>query len=72
MTFRKFTLIELLVVVAIIAILAAILLPALARSKRSARIVVCIGNNSQLGRAAMMYLDDNNNWRSTRHSKQCD
>ena len=59
---KNFTLIELLVVIVIIAILAAILLPALMRAKKSARIIVCVGNNSQMSRATIMYLDDNNSW----------
>jgi prepilin-type N-terminal cleavage/methylation domain-containing protein/prepilin-type processing-associated H-X9-DG protein len=54
-----FTLIELLVVVAIIAVIAAMLLPALARSRQSARRVHCVGNLRQLGIAAQLYWDDN-------------
>ena len=57
---RAFTLIELLVTVAIIAILAAVLLPALARSKTTAKRIKCVGNLHQLGLATQMYWDDNN------------
>jgi len=57
---RGFTLIELLVVIAIIALLMAILMPALQRVKKQARVVACQGNLKQWGVIFAMYADDNN------------
>jgi prepilin-type N-terminal cleavage/methylation domain-containing protein len=54
-----FSLIELLVVIAILAILAALLLPALSRSKASGRRADCLNNLRQLSLAIQLYAADN-------------
>ena len=51
---KGFTLIELLVVIGIIAILAALMLPAIARSKSIAQRAACISNQKQLQMAHMI------------------
>ncbi len=55
-----FTLIELLVVIAIIAILAAILFPVFTQAKKAAQPASCAANLGQIGRALILYQDDNN------------
>jgi prepilin-type N-terminal cleavage/methylation domain-containing protein len=55
---RGFTLIELLVVISIISILIAILLPALAKARTSARMVLEISNMRQVGIAILSYATD--------------
>jgi prepilin-type N-terminal cleavage/methylation domain-containing protein/prepilin-type processing-associated H-X9-DG protein len=56
-----FTLIELMVVVGIIGVLAALLLPAMSRSKSRAQAIMCMNNSRQLAFAWTMYASENNN-----------
>jgi prepilin-type N-terminal cleavage/methylation domain-containing protein/prepilin-type processing-associated H-X9-DG protein len=57
---RAFTLIELLVVIAIIALLMAIIIPALRYAKLQAQSIVCLANLNGLGKAWVLYAQDNN------------
>jgi prepilin-type N-terminal cleavage/methylation domain-containing protein/prepilin-type processing-associated H-X9-DG protein len=54
-----FTLIELLVVIVVVAIMAALLLPALAKTREQARGTGCRSNMKQLALAFLMYSEDN-------------
>jgi prepilin-type N-terminal cleavage/methylation domain-containing protein/prepilin-type processing-associated H-X9-DG protein len=58
----RFTLIELLVVIAIIAILAAMLLPALGKSREQAKRILCMGNLKSVGVGCLTYAGDGNDW----------
>ncbi len=71
---RGFTLLELLGVIATVGILAAILLPALARSREAARRTSCLNNLSQLGLALNMYADENDGkfpWSGGNNNAEC-
>lgn len=56
---KAFTLIELLVVIAIIALLLSIITPALKKAKDAGRTVVCANNLSQIGKAMVLYAENN-------------
>ena len=56
---RGFTLIELLVVIAIIAILMSILFPVFESARENARSSTCMSNIKQIGMAALMFVQDN-------------
>jgi prepilin-type N-terminal cleavage/methylation domain-containing protein len=69
---KGFTLIELLVVIAIIAILAAILFPVFAQAKEAAKRTTCVSSQSQIGKAVMMYMGDNDDKVPMQNYLPCD
>ncbi len=64
---QAFSLIELLVVIAILGLLAALLLPALTRSKSKADSLTCVNNLRQLTIAWQLYAEDNGDWLVNNH-----
>lgn len=56
---RAFTLVEMLVVIAVISLIAAILFPVFAQARRRGQQTTCLSNLRQLGQAALMYTQDN-------------
>ena len=59
---RSFTLIELLVVIAIIAVLAGMLLPALGRTRETAKSANCTSNLKSIVLASQQYSNDCEEW----------
>jgi prepilin-type N-terminal cleavage/methylation domain-containing protein len=57
-----FTLLELLVVLAILALLAAMLLPAVAGTKRNSKSAQCLANLRQIGAGCSIYANDFSGW----------
>lgn len=57
-----FNLVELLVVISVMGLLAALLLPALGRSKATAQRTVCLNNLKQLQLAYLNYVHDSDDW----------
>jgi type II secretory pathway pseudopilin PulG len=56
---KAFTIVELLAVIAIILFLVALLLPALARVRESAKLTKCMSNMRQISMATFIYASDN-------------
>jgi prepilin-type processing-associated H-X9-DG protein len=57
---KGFTLVELLVVVGILMLLVALIMPALSKAREAAQRAACAMNLSSIGRAMIIYCNDNN------------
>src|SRR5690242_16553260 len=57
-----FTLTEMLVVVGIIVLLVSLILPAVLRSRRQARLTVCMNNLRQIGTFYLLYAERNDDY----------
>lgn len=64
-----FSLIELLVTVAIIAVLAALIMPALSKTKETGRSTFCQNNLHNIGAALQMYVGENQNHMPTMYDQ---
>ena len=51
---------ELLVTVAVLALLAAVVLPAVARSRAKSRLALCVANVQKVNRAVLQFAEENN------------
>lgn len=65
---RAFTLIELLVVIAVIVLLISMILPALGKSRQSARATVCLSGVRQMGTALAQYVFENKGYYPGHHT----
>jgi prepilin-type N-terminal cleavage/methylation domain-containing protein/prepilin-type processing-associated H-X9-DG protein len=69
---RAFTLVEMLVVMATVVVLAALLLPAMARTKETGRSAACLSNLHNIGIALQLYVQDNQNRLPVMYDKSTD
>ena len=59
---KAFTLIELLTVIAIIGVLAGIMIPVVSKVRSAAKASACVSNLREMGRAFLLYANDNKNY----------
>jgi prepilin-type N-terminal cleavage/methylation domain-containing protein/prepilin-type processing-associated H-X9-DG protein len=64
---KGFTIIELIIVCAILLLLSALIIPHFSRAKEQAILTLCANNLYQLSRAAVPFMEDNNNYNIILH-----